>query len=72
MKFIVPPISLSAMNTGHSVITIIFFMHFFLRVSAGAENFSLHHRVQHCSGAHPASYPMSTKGSFPGDEATGA
>jgi hypothetical protein len=33
---------------------------------AGAGNFSLHHRVQNGSGAHPASYPMGTKGSFPG------
>jgi hypothetical protein len=24
------------------------------------------HRVQNGSGAHPASYPMGTKGSFPG------
>jgi hypothetical protein len=33
---------------------------------AGAENFSLHHRVQDGSGAHPASYPMCTSGSFRG------
>jgi hypothetical protein len=32
----------------------------------GAGNFSLHHRVQNGSGAHPASYPTGTKGSFPG------
>jgi hypothetical protein len=32
----------------------------------GAANFSLHHRVQNDSGAHPASHPMGTKGSFPG------
>jgi hypothetical protein len=32
----------------------------------GAENFSLHHRVQNGSGAHPAYYPMDTRGSFPG------
>jgi hypothetical protein len=31
----------------------------------GAGNFSLHHRVQKGSGAHPASYPMGTKGLFP-------
>jgi hypothetical protein len=30
-------------------------------------NFSLHHCVQNGSGAHPASYPMGTRGSFPGD-----
>jgi hypothetical protein len=28
--------------------------------AAGAGNFSLHHRVQNGSGAHPASYPMGT------------
>jgi hypothetical protein len=33
---------------------------------AGARNFYLHHRVQNGSGAHPASYPMGTRGSFPG------
>jgi hypothetical protein len=27
---------------------------------AGAGNFSLHHRVQNGSGAHPASYPIGT------------
>jgi hypothetical protein len=39
---------------------------------AEAGNFSLHHRVQNGSGAHPASYPMRTGGSFPGGEAAGA
>jgi hypothetical protein len=40
---------------------------------AGTGNFSLHHRVQNGSGAHPASYPMGTRGSFPGGkEAAGA
>jgi hypothetical protein len=34
--------------------------------------FSLHHRVQNGSGAHPASYPMGTRGSFPGGKAAGA
>jgi hypothetical protein len=34
-------------------------------VPAGAGNFSLHHRVQTGSGAHPASYPVGTRGSFP-------
>jgi hypothetical protein len=33
---------------------------------AGAGNFSLHHFVQHSTGAHPASYPVGTRGSFPG------
>jgi hypothetical protein len=39
---------------------------------ARAGNFSLHHRVQNGSVAHPASYPMGTKGSFPGGKAAGA
>jgi hypothetical protein len=37
-----------------------------IRFSAGAGNFSLHHCVQNCSGAHPTSYPVGTRGSFPG------
>jgi hypothetical protein len=37
-----------------------------------AGNFSLHHRVQNGSGAHPASYPMGARGSFPGGKAAGA
>jgi hypothetical protein len=36
------------------------------RFPAGAGNFSLHHRVQNGSWAHTASYPMGTRGSFPG------
>jgi hypothetical protein len=32
-----------------------------VRFPAGAANFSLHHRVQKVSGAHPASYPMGTR-----------
>jgi hypothetical protein len=43
-----------------------------VRLSAGAGNFSLHHRVQNGSGAHPASYPMGTRGSFPEGKAAGA
>jgi hypothetical protein len=42
-----------------------------VQLPAGAGNFSLHHRVQNGSGAHPASYPMGTRGSFPGDKAAG-
>jgi hypothetical protein len=34
-----------------------------VRFPAGAGNLSLHHRFQNGSGAHPASYPMSTRGS---------
>jgi hypothetical protein len=43
-----------------------------VRFPAGAGNFSLHHRVQNCSGAHPASYPMGTRGCFPGGKAAGS
>jgi hypothetical protein len=42
------------------------------RFPAGAGNFSLHHRVQNGSGAHTASYPMGTRGSFPGGKAAEA
>jgi hypothetical protein len=31
-----------------------------------SRNFPLHHRVQNGSGAHPASYPIGTRGSFLG------
>jgi hypothetical protein len=37
-----------------------------VRVPAGAVNFSFHHRVHTGSGAHPASYPMGARDSFPG------
>jgi hypothetical protein len=43
-----------------------------VRFPAGARNFSLHHRVQNGSRAHPASYPMGTRGPFPGRKAAGA
>jgi hypothetical protein len=39
---------------------------------AGAGNFSLRHRVQTSSGAHPASCTMRTGGYFPGGKAPGA
>jgi len=42
------------------------------RFPAGAGNFFLHYRVQNSSRAHPASYPMVTRCSFPGDKAAGA
>jgi hypothetical protein len=32
-------------------------------------NFSLHNRVQNGSGAHPTSYPMGNRVSFPGSKA---
>jgi hypothetical protein len=38
-----------------------------VRFPPGAANFSLQHRVQTGSGAHPASYPMGTGCSFPGN-----
>jgi hypothetical protein len=37
-----------------------------VRFPAGARNFSLHYRVHNGSGAHQASCPMGTRGSFPG------
>jgi hypothetical protein len=40
-----------------------------VRVPAGAGNFSLRHRVQTGSGA---SYPVGSRGSFPGGKAAGA
>jgi hypothetical protein len=36
-----------------------------VRFPARSGNF-FHHRVQNDSGAHPASYPTGTRGSFPG------
>jgi hypothetical protein len=38
---------------------------------AGAGNFSPHPHVQTGSGAHPASYPVGIRGSFPGDKVPG-
>jgi hypothetical protein len=35
---------------------------FSVRFSAGVGNFTLHHRVQNGSGAHPGSYPMGSGG----------
>jgi hypothetical protein len=43
-----------------------------VRFPAGAGNFFLPYRVQNGSGAHPASFPMGTRGSFPGGKAAGA
>jgi hypothetical protein len=39
---------------------------------AGAGNSSLHHRVQNGSGTHPDSYPVGTRGAFPGGKTAGA
>jgi hypothetical protein len=47
-----------------------FILYIFTIVSLmGAGNFSLHHGIQKGSGVHPASYPVGTWGSFPGDKA---
>jgi hypothetical protein len=43
-----------------------------VRFLVGAGNFSLHHCVQNGSGAHPASYPVGTRGSFSGGKVAGA
>jgi CRISPR/Cas system CSM-associated protein Csm4 (group 5 of RAMP superfamily) len=43
-----------------------------VRFPVGAGNFSLHQSVQTGSEAHPASYPMGTRDSFPGGRAAGA
>jgi hypothetical protein len=43
-----------------------------VRFPARTGNFSLHHRVQNSSGAHPASYLMDTRVSFPGGKAAEA
>jgi hypothetical protein len=45
--------------------------HFSLSKLGIAWNFSLHHRVQNGSGAHPASYPIGTRGSFSGGKRPG-
>jgi hypothetical protein len=37
-----------------------------VRFPAGAGNFSLHHRVQNGSGAHPTAYTMVTRGFYLG------
>jgi hypothetical protein len=42
-----------------------------VRFPTGAGNFSLHHLVQNGSWAHPASYPMGTRVSFPVGKAAG-
>jgi hypothetical protein len=43
-----------------------------VRVLAGAGDFSVRRLVQNGSGAHPASYPVGTRSSFPGGKAAGA
>jgi hypothetical protein len=43
-----------------------------VRFPVGAGHFSVYYRVQNGTGAHPASYPRGTRGSFPGGKAAGA
>jgi hypothetical protein len=43
-----------------------------VRFPAGDGNFFLHHRVQNGCGALPVSYPVGTRGSFPGGKVAGA
>jgi hypothetical protein len=43
-----------------------------VRFLVGAGNFSLHHCIQNGSAAHSISYPMGTRGSFPGGKAARA
>jgi hypothetical protein len=43
-----------------------------VRFPARTGNFSPHYRVQNISRDHPASYPLGTRGSFPGGKAAGA
>jgi hypothetical protein len=43
-----------------------------MKFHSGAGNFSLHHRLQTVSRAHPVSYAMGTRGSFPGGKVAGA
>jgi hypothetical protein len=43
-----------------------------VRFPEGVGNFSPRHCVQNGSGAHPASYPVGTRGSFPGGKVAGA
>jgi hypothetical protein len=45
---------------------------FWVRFPARAGNFFLYNRVQKGCGVHPASYPVGTRGSFPGGKAAGA
>jgi hypothetical protein len=65
-------------SPSHTCIIIIYLHHTLdnggsrVRFPAGAGNFSLHHRVQNGSGAHPASYPMGTRSSFSVGKAAGA
>jgi len=49
-----------------------FWSGFWGSIPGGGGNFSLHNRVQNGSRANPASYPMGTRGSFPGVKAAGA
>jgi hypothetical protein len=54
-----------AASVEHRIISLLYIQHI-------AGNFSLHHHVRNGSGAHPASYPMGIRGSFPGGKEAGA
>jgi hypothetical protein len=43
-----------------------------VRFLVGAGNFSFHYCIQNGSGAHPASYPVGTRGSLSGGKVAGA
>jgi hypothetical protein len=45
---------------------------FRIQFQARAGNFSLRHHIHNGSGAHPASHPMGTRGSFPEGKVAGA
>jgi hypothetical protein len=51
------------------LLTLNFVRRVFLILVIIYRNFSLHHRVQNGSAAHPASYAMGAGGSFPGGKA---
>jgi hypothetical protein len=60
------------MGNGNSSVSIVMGWMIGVRFPAEARDFSLLHSIQTSSGTHPASYPMGTKGPFPGGKATGA
>jgi hypothetical protein len=67
-----PPCSADVKNAWSYTSTPPIRIHGVVRVPVEAGNSSPHHRFQTGSGSHPASYPMGTRGSYPGDKAAGA
>jgi hypothetical protein len=55
----------------HYSFFLIFFKKLVYFIGSWAGSFSLLQRVQNGSGAHPASYPVGTGGTFPGGKAAG-